>query len=309
MKRVSTIPFGCMVILLLVFAFATSEGAQTCLQPPPGLVHWWTGDGDATDLVGGSPGTLQGVASFVPGLVDQAFAFDGTGGSVATPAIFPPVGTIELWVNPTSLADPASTQILAGTHGIANGNDRLWIVSGGPGGGPGVAPNTLVVNLGSCCVNDLVIPNPLSPGTWTHLALTFNYTLDVYRLYVNGALQASATAPRNAPSQAFRIGGATSDFGQNFFFNGAVDEVSVYDRVLGASEIQAIAAAGGAGKCTPVGGSVIGVSPTVVECRNLTTRQTIKIQLNGARAWNCTEAGLVVQSGDKIRQTVTGPAD
>jgi concanavalin A-like lectin/glucanase superfamily protein len=237
-------------VLFLTFALASHAAAQTCVQPPLGLVHWWPGDGDATDIVGGSTGMLEGGASFVTGLVAQAFGFDGLNGSVATPVILPPVGTIELWVNPTSLDSPSSTQILTGTHGTANGNDRLWIVSVGSGGGPGVAPNTFVVNVGSCCVNDIVLfTNPLSVGTWTHIALTFDYTLGVYRLYVDGVLEASATAPRNAPTQAFRLGGATSDFGQNFFFHGAVDEVSVYDRVLAASEIQAIVSAGSAGKC------------------------------------------------------------
>src|ERR671925_54589 len=102
-----------------------------------------------------------------------------------------------MWVHPTSLSDPSSTQVLAGTHGLANGNDRLWITSSGPAGGPGMAPNTLVVNLGSCCTNDLVVVNPLSAGSWTHLALTFDYTADSYHLYVNGVLAASATAQRS----------------------------------------------------------------------------------------------------------------
>jgi len=231
-------------IVLMGFA-----SASTCVRPPPGLLHWWPAEGTAEEIVNGHDGSLQGGATFTVGAVGQAFLFDGVDDSVLSDVVLPSVGSLEFWVNPTSLESPGSTQILLGTHGVANGNDRLWMVSSGPAGGPGVNPNTLVVNLGSCCVNDLVIANPLSPGLLTHLALTFDYTADVYTLYVNGLPVASSTAQRNAPTQALRLGGATSNFGQNFFFHGSVDEVSVYDRVLSSGDIGAIVAAGSEGKC------------------------------------------------------------
>jgi Concanavalin A-like lectin/glucanases superfamily len=182
---------------------------------------------------------------------------DGVGASIATPIILPSIGTIELWVHPTSLSVPSSTQTLLGTHGVANGDDRLWLVSSGPVGGPGVAPHTMVVNVGSRFTNDLVVLNPLVAGVWTHLAVTFDYQAEVYELYVNGLLAAAATAPRTSPTQALRLGGGTSDFGQNFFFNGVMDEVAVYNRALSAGEIQGIFEAGSAGKCDP-GGSCVG---------------------------------------------------
>jgi hypothetical protein len=58
----------------------------------------------------------------------------------------------------------------------------------------------------------------------------------------------------------------------------------------------------------PVGGSVTGVDPRRVTCTNLTTRQTIVIG-DRARSWDCEAAGLVVNPGDKIQQTITGRAD
>ena len=300
---------GWAVILLLIVALEDYAGAQPCVQPPAGLVSWWPADGDALDIADGHDGTLQGGATFAAGKVGQAFSFDGVDGMVATSLLLPSIGTIELWVNPTSLAIPSSTQILASTHGMANGDDRLWIVSSGPEGGPGVAPNTLVINLGSCCTNDIVIANPLSVGTWTHLALTFDYTADVYQLFVNGVFVATSTAQRSAPTQAFHIGGGTSDFGQNFFFHGAIDEVAIYDRVLGAGEIQSIVAGGSAGKCKPsVGGSVTGVSLTKVKCTNLTSKQSVSIQDPGT-SWDCEAAGLVVRPGDRIKMEVQGTAN
>lgn len=58
----------------------------------------------------------------------------------------------------------------------------------------------------------------------------------------------------------------------------------------------------------PVGGSVTGVSPQRVICQNVTTWQRVVIR-DGARSWNCQAAGLVVNQGDIIWQTVIGPAN
>ncbi|MDP2903564.1 MAG: hypothetical protein Q8N96_10730, partial [Methylovulum sp.] len=63
-----------------------------------------------------------------------------------------------------------------------------------------------------------------------------------------------------------------------------------------------------------VGGSLTKMSSTVgtVTCQNMKTKQKIKFPLPaGARSWDCESEGLVVNSGNKIKQTilVTGPAD
>jgi len=55
-------------------------------------------------------------------------------------------------------------------------------------------------------------------------------------------------------------------------------------------------------------GTVTGVNPSQVVCRNLTTMQTLIIQ-DGSRTWDCSAAGLVVHTGDSIEQTVSGLAD
>jgi hypothetical protein len=56
-----------------------------CVVPPPGLLAWWGGDGDATDLRGGNDGALQGGAGFAAGNVGQAFSLDGVDDYVAIP--------------------------------------------------------------------------------------------------------------------------------------------------------------------------------------------------------------------------------
>jgi len=58
---------------------------------------------------------------------------------------------------------------------------------------------------------------------------------------------------------------------------------------------------------TPIGGTVSGVRPSRVTCRNLTTGQTVQISPKGNPSWNCN--GLVVNPGDRVGIAVQGPVD
>ncbi len=237
------------LIVPLIFALTGNVSAQgTCVSPPAGMVSWWPGDNDAQDIAGNHhDAVLQpGAQASIPGLVGGAFQFDGVAGVADTPLLLPQQGTLDLWVNPSFLS---GIHGIIGTFGTSNGDDRLWVTARGPEGGLGVGPNQLVVNLGSRSINEIVVPSPLVVGTWTHLALTFDYSNHQYVLYVNGDAAATSTAIRNAPTQAISFGAVDSDFAQNFFFPGIMDEVTLYNRVLDASEIQDIYDAGSAGKC------------------------------------------------------------
>jgi hypothetical protein len=70
--------------LFLGFLICTAS-AQTCVQPPAGLVSWWPGDGNAQDIIGPNDGTLQGGTTFGPGMVGRAFRFDGVDDYVQVP--------------------------------------------------------------------------------------------------------------------------------------------------------------------------------------------------------------------------------
>jgi hypothetical protein len=283
--------------------------ASTCVPPPAGVIAWWSGNTDAQDISSNHEhAVLQpGAQAGMPGFVAGAFYFDGVAGVANTPVLLPQQGTIELWVKPSSLS---TLHGIFGTFATANGNDRLWMSVTGPNGGPGVAPHRFVVNLGSCCANDIDIPTPLLVDTWTHIALTFDYQANQHTLYVNGQAVATSTAARTMPTHPVSFGAIHSDFGQAFFFPGLLDEVTLYDRVLGASEIRAIVNGGSTGKCVPFGGVVTRATLAKVVCQNKTTRRSTTILLpHGATSWDCTAAGLVVRTGDKLAVTIEGTAD
>ena len=57
----------------------------------------------------------------------------------------------------------------------------------------------------------------------------------------------------------------------------------------------------------PVSGSVIGLRPLRIECRNLTTGQSITAHTSGSNpSWDCEELGLEVTQGDEVATSATG---
>ncbi|HEY2951920.1 MAG TPA: LamG domain-containing protein, partial [Verrucomicrobiae bacterium] len=89
-------------------------------------------------------------------------------------------------------------------------------------------------------------------GAWWHFALVASQSGNYMAIYTNGVLAASKSrmTPFVRANMDLDIGGAAS---LGISFGGLIDEFSIYNRALSASEIQAIYNAGGAGKClTPV---------------------------------------------------------
>lgn len=79
-------------------------------------------------------------------------------------------------------------------------------------------------------------PSPQLPlNTWTHLAATFDGA--TLRLYRNGTQVATRAASGTiiTSSNPLRIGGNTV-WGE--YFNGRIDEIRIYNRVLAQSEFQ-----------------------------------------------------------------------
>lgn len=96
-----------LVLGLVLLAVGVAAGATIA----PGVVSWWPGDGDATDIIDGNAGTLNGGVTFVPGQVGDAFSVDGNSGRfVEVPDApnlnFGPTSpiTVDLWAFRTSSA-------------------------------------------------------------------------------------------------------------------------------------------------------------------------------------------------------------
>ena len=217
-----------------------------CSGVPPGLVAWWRGEGDSYDYAGTNDLNFIG-AAYASGEVGQGFALDGSSSylvSMGNPPVL--AGTndfsIEFWANfgtvlPSVMGGDGSIAFIgcdegSGLHNkwlFGQGGDQLYFYVNGP--------NTGVHFLAQA---------EFTPNTnlWYHLALTKQG--GVYRTYVNGGQLSAETNALPIPvvNAPLTIGQA-----QGLFMDGLLDEVSLYNRALGANEIQAIYQAVAQGKC------------------------------------------------------------
>ncbi|MCL5096512.1 MAG: FG-GAP-like repeat-containing protein, partial [Candidatus Omnitrophica bacterium] len=210
------------------------------MTPPAGLVGWWPGNGTAGDASGSNPGTLQSYATYAPGRAGLAFSLNGAGGYVEVPdsplwAFGSNSFTFELWAN---FAAAGNRVFVASDAGGGSHDKWLFWLNGGKLQFHVNDSTGDALSIGSASFSPTI-------GQWYHLALTrsgSNFTF-----YVDGSSVATNAAVRAIPdvSAPVTIGQAES----NYYFNGLLDEVSVYNRALSAAEIAGIYNAGSAGKC------------------------------------------------------------
>ena len=212
--------------------------SNTISGPPiAGLLGYWAFNEDtrtmANDSSGnGYTGAISG-ATWVPGYIGSALSFNGTTNYVKTVGIpFASAFSVSAWVNPavatqTVYARIAETQYNDGLYlGMnVNGTKYKFIVNGAAG-----ATGTCGAAYG-CAEGGTV-----SSG-W-HL-VTGTYDGSTAILYVDGTQVASETftAPVSIslPLYIGRYFGASG-----YAWNGIIDDVRLYSRVLSATEVSAI---------------------------------------------------------------------
>jgi hypothetical protein len=218
-----------------------------CIPPPAGLVSWWPGDTDASDIQGTNNGVLMGASAGVPGKVAGAFSFDGVDDLVSFGSTAGNFGTsdftIDFWIKPTS----TRFEGVLGKRPIcmhASFWDVRWDINQG-----------VVVELDQDSwgtnYNVMFAPKAIDDGDFHHVAIVRQGT--AASVYIDGAVDASQTTPgvTNISNSASLIAGksACTGSGATEFFTGLLDEIEIFNRALSEIEIQAIYNAGSAGKC------------------------------------------------------------
>ena len=232
-----------------------------CTPAQAGLVGWWPGEESPADVVATNHMEVSGGANYAAGKVGVGFEFRSYTNFARIPAspqsdVGAGAGfTIEGWIFPRSVA---------GFH-------PMWEWNTGALGGPSIGThfwiNHLPQNSGELfagiigaddsqhtlsTATGIVVPN-----VWQHVALTYDKSSGIGRILRNGQVVAESNLGSFTPKTAsdVYIGRRPSDYPgdwtYNAWFDGVLDELSLYNRALTTNEIAAIYAARGEGKCVP----------------------------------------------------------
>jgi hypothetical protein len=240
-----------------IFNAGSAGKCKPCVTPPLGLVSWWSGDGNANDIIGGNAGTLQNGTTFAPGLVGQAFSFNGTNQYVdvpTAPSLNPGAGSFssDAWIFPT--LDQAGT-ILAKWGDAGNfTNQRAYIFQEAISGQLQFSISDDAHQNDGSFHQFLTPTNVLTINAWNHVAAVYDHSTGTRLIYVNGVQVASrqdAPITITASTADFSIGEAAFSVAPGVPFTGLIDEVEFFNRALTQTEIQSIVDAGSAGKCKP----------------------------------------------------------
>jgi len=255
-----------VVGILATRDFGSFAGAQTsCVIPPTGLVNWWpfdeAGGTTAADIVGGQTATLVNGPTFTAGNVANAMNLDGLNDfAVLSSTALDEAAefTYDAWIKPDSVSGSRMIFLLdedtsAGIGSFVRMNDGKLegVIAWSAAFGDGVYRQMNVQT-----TNAVILA-----GQWSHIAFVWKAqtgTSSDFKLYVNGVEQPATVTYNdnfnaNVRIQSVKVYHGTDGRGIGdpaaYLYDGLLDEVEVFNRALSASEIQAIFAAGSAGKC------------------------------------------------------------
>ncbi|MFH1725559.1 MAG: LamG-like jellyroll fold domain-containing protein, partial [Elusimicrobiota bacterium] len=211
-----------------------------CAEPPSGLVSWWPANGDAGDIWGSDDGAPANGAAFAQGKVGQAFSLDGDDDYIETGQTFADdqSHTISAWVYWRGDTSWAHQEVVGWWDpSVLPWQHRMFL---------GPAKGSHVLRYGDDWQDTGAV---LPMNRWTFLSATYDGSDNSRKLYVDGDLVAAKSGSLSAKFHLLSIGKQGSS--NTEYFNGLIDEVSVYDKALSLGEIRSVFEAGVAGMCTP----------------------------------------------------------
>jgi hypothetical protein len=259
--------FLAVALMLMAAVVAPQSLYAQCVTPPSDMVAWWPLDetaGTTSEDIAGSFdnfGTWMNNPVSVTGMVADALSFDGSN-YVAVPN-HPELDfgegdlTIDAWIYPTNLSgvipivDKREDNVQAHGYTLFLLDGKLYFhlaVDSRPSSSCGNTTNNACQNYSSG-VN-------ITINTWTHVAVTVDRDQPAGGLfYVNGVNVASfdpltqAGSISNAGDLWIGRRHPVDVASASKYFYGRIDEVELFNRVLGPSEVYSIWSANDLGKC------------------------------------------------------------
>jgi hypothetical protein len=198
-------------------------------QARGGLISYWAGEGNANDSAGPNSGTLINGVTFEPGVIGQAFHFDGTSyvqaGTTGLPAGSSD-RTLDVFFKVDAFATSESFLAGYGTFGTSNSTYQLGTLQDG---------SVYFSQWG-----DAIFGPSVQAGTWHNLGVTNVGALAT--LYLDGTAVASKDMNINTASDStFYIGRIPGRRGNKRQIHGFVDEVKFFDSALSSDQMRGLA--------------------------------------------------------------------
>lgn len=217
-------------------AAAPSSGGSSLLT---GLVSYWKLDessGNAADSYGSNTGTSSNITYYATGKINRCFSFNGSTSNVKvgdqTNLRLTTTGSISAWIYAGARTNNV---IVSKSDWSTDRNGYSFVLLSG------YALIELCDASSSVSVRSAA---QIPLGTWTHIVATWNAS-NCY-IYVNGSLSNSGSNGKTMTStgQDFYIG--YNSHYTSGTFNGYIDEVGVWNRLLTSAEVTSLYK-GGAG--------------------------------------------------------------
>jgi hypothetical protein len=248
-----------MVAFAPTLANAGPQSTPGAVPAPPGLRACFAGESNALDVVSNNLGVVSGLTNYTGGKFGNAFNFNALMDGVdIAPTASTNVGvgsgmTIAAWVFPRgNMFQPSGGIIGAGPIVEFNQGAHLWHHD--QQNDPIALWTNLTEGVDPSQYHILKAIQTVPFGAWRHVAVTYDKASGVMALWVNGTQVASRVEGNFTPNTAtpWHIGRRTVviEGDNDYTFNGAIDEVQLYDRGLTASEIGQLAGATGT-MCVP----------------------------------------------------------
>lgn len=223
------------LIIILAFALVGAAQAYPKIINKSSLVGHWSFDAVSGSTVedssgNGATGTAAGGGAQVSGKIGSGWSFDGVDDTIPcthkSNQLLTSGGTIIAWIKPNSVGEGSGGRIV----------DKSTTNTAGAG-------YSYKTNFGSIVTLTVAGGTEVSSGTirlgvWSHCAATFDSS-GLVTHYINGKVSgtpaASGAASGISTTNALTIGNRSTATTRTF--NGVIDEVWIYNRVLNPTEI------------------------------------------------------------------------
>ncbi len=242
-KRIKYAVGHSFIVAVMIVAFAVANVSAQVY--PSGMVGYWKLDGSLIDELGFYNGQMGDYGSYADGIIDQGlYGATGCSGPFAAKVDnFPNLNsfTLEAWIKPAGPPDSWQHSLtISKFDSFFGSSGRGFILFTAPS--PYGSSNFVFSLYMTDGTNFQSITSPLTydSGKWYHVVAIRDYGEDL-KLYVNGEEVASVLddpvvgSIANTEPLFFHGGSGGCGWGMSAI---TMDEVAVYDRVLGEAEIQ-----------------------------------------------------------------------